>query len=257
MIRERYTKANAALDGDRTPVVTSWPSNAIGISAPAAARCSGSRSEVLEEGSWYCLRCRRHQEMLTASYLRVLPGVAIFCPRIRFKRIYRKTATWVNEAWFPGHFFVRVKSERVLTEAPAIRGIFGIVKLGGRYAVVPDEVIRKLRDQSGATRSESFASALVPGERTRVRNGVARDMDVVILQILPAGERMKLFRRFLEQQAASDNDLLPSIPNGFEFLNFAARVGVQSARRGVRKEVHDFVSPTEEPRLRPKRALAR
>ncbi len=215
----------------------SWRAKPSGISV-SNVHPTGSSSESLEESSWYCLRCRRKQEKLSASHLRVLLGVAVFCPRIRFKQISRNTETWVTEPLFPGYFFAKFDSERVVAEALAAYGLSDVLKLGARYAVVSEEIISELKQQTRATEIGSLASALVPGERWRVVDNIVNGLEVVILQILPARERIELLREFLQRGGRarlSDDSLCPSISSGSSLLEFAARVEVRSARRGVRR----------------------
>lgn len=197
-----------------------------------------SSSESLEQSSWYCLRCRRTQEKLSALHLRLLLGVAVFCPRIRFKQINRNAERWVTEPLFPGYFFAKFDSERVVAEALTAYGVSDVLQLDSRYAVVPDEIINELKQQTRSTEIGSLASALVPGERWRVVDDIANGLEVVILQILPARERIELLLEFLQREARarlSDDTLCPSIASGLSLLEFAARIEVHFARRGVRR----------------------
>jgi transcriptional antiterminator RfaH len=233
----RRINTGFALVPERELSPASWRAKPSGISV-SNVHPTGSSSESLEESSWYCLRCRRKQEKLSASHLRVLLGVAVFCPRIRFKQISRNTETWVTEPLFPGYFFAKFDSEQVVAEALAAYGVSDVLKLGARYAVVSDEIISELKQQTRATEIGSLASALVPGERWRVVDNIVNGLEVVILQILPARERIELLREFLQRGGRarlSDDSLCPSIPSGSSLLEFAARVEVHSARRGVRR----------------------
>jgi transcriptional antiterminator RfaH len=232
----RYSDTGFGLVASRELSPTIWRDKPSGISvadAPATASCS----EPLAERSWYCLRCRRTQERLSASHLCVLLGVAVFCPRIRFKQIGRNAEKWVTEPLFPGYFFARFDSERVVAEALAAYGVLDVLKSGARYAVVSEEIIRELKQQTRATEIGSLASALVPGGRWRVVDNIVNGLEVVILQILPARERIELLLEFFEREASarfSDDSLCPSIASGLSLLEFSARIEVHSARRGVR-----------------------
>jgi transcriptional antiterminator RfaH len=209
-----------------------------------------SSSESLEQSSWYCLRCRRTQEKLSALHLRVLLGVAVFCPRIRFKQINRNAERWVTEPLFPGYFFAKFDSERAVADALAAYGASDVLKLGARYDAVSAEIISELKQQTRATEIGSLALALVPGGRWRVVASIVNGLEVVILRILPARERIALLLEFLRREASarlSDDSLCPSIASGW-LLGFSARIQVHSARPVGR------VSPKQEPtgRHRPK-----
>jgi transcriptional antiterminator RfaH len=231
------THLNTGLVSERELSPASWRAKPSEISV-SNVHPAGSSSESLEGSSWYCLRCRRNQEKLSASHVRVLLGVAVFCPRIRFKQISRNTEIWVTEPLFPGYFFAKLESERTVAEALAAYGVSDVLKLGARYAVVSDEIISDLKQQTRSTAIGPQASALVPGERWRVVDNMVNGLEVVIVQILPARERIELLREFLQRGGGprlSDDSLCPSIPSGSSLLEFAARVEVHSARRGVRR----------------------
>jgi transcriptional antiterminator RfaH len=233
----RHINTGFGLVADRELSPMSWRPKPAGISV-SDVHSAGASSESLEENSWYCLRCRRNQEKLSASHLRVLLGVAVFCPRIRFKRISRNTEPWVSEPLFPGYFFAKFDSERVVAEALTAYGVSDVLQLDARYAVVSDEIISELKQQTRSTEIGSLASALVPGERWRVVDDIANGLEVVILQILPARERIELLLEFLQREARarlSDDILCPSIASGLSLLEFAARIEVHFARRGVRR----------------------
>jgi transcriptional antiterminator RfaH len=227
--------AGLVSEGDLSPA--SWRTKPSGISV-SNVHPNGSSSEPLEESLWYCLRCRRNQEKLSASHLRALLGVAVFCPRIRFKQISRNTEIWVTEPLFPGYFFAKFDSERVVAEALAAYGVSDVLKLDAGYAVVSDEIISELKQQTRATEIGSQVSALVPGERWRVVDNMIDGLEVVIVEILPARERIELLREFLQRGDRGqygDDSSWPSISRGSSLLEFAARVEVHSARRGVRR----------------------
>ena len=197
-----------------------------------------SSSESLEQSSWYCLRCRRTQEKLSALHVRVLLGMAVFCPRIRFKQINRNAERWVTEPLFPGYFFAKFDSERAVADALAAYGVSDVLRLGARYAVVSDEIISELKEQTRSNEIGSLASALVPGERWRVADNMVKGLEVVILQILPARERIELLRGFLQRETRArlcNDSLRSSVPSGFSLLEFAARIEVHSGRLGVRR----------------------
>jgi transcriptional antiterminator RfaH len=215
----------------------SWRAKSSEISV-ADVHPTGASSESLAESYWYCLRCRRTHEKLLASHLRVLLGVAVFCPRIRFKQIGPNAEMWVVEPLFPGYFFAKLESERLVPEALVAYGVSDVLRLGARYAVVSDEIIRELKEQTRSNEIGSLASALVPGERWRVADNMVKGLEVVILQILPARERIELLRGFLQRETRArlcNDSLGSSVPSGFSLLEFAARIEVHSGRLGVRR----------------------
>ncbi len=69
----------------------------------------GKQTESAER-AWYCLRSQPKHEHIAAAHLRLLEGVTVFCPRIRFKRATRQGLVWVTEAMFPGYLFARIRA---------------------------------------------------------------------------------------------------------------------------------------------------
>ncbi len=59
--------------------------------------------------AWYCVRSQNKHEHIAAAHLRMLDGVTVFCPRIRFKRTTRRGVVWVTEGMFPGYLFARFR----------------------------------------------------------------------------------------------------------------------------------------------------
>ena len=233
----RHSDTGFGLVANRELSPASWWAKSSRISV-ADVHPIGSSSESLAENSWYCLRCRRTHEKLSASHLRVLLGVAVFCPRVRFKQTGRNAEMWVVEPLFPGYFFAKFDSERMVPEALTAYGVSDVLKLGTQYAVVSDEIISELKEQTRSNEIGSLASALVPGERWRVVDNMVKGLEVVILQILPARERIELLREFLERETRArlgGDSLRPSVPSGFSLLEFAARIEVHSGRLGVRR----------------------
>jgi Transcription termination factor nusG len=198
-----------------------------------------SASEWLTERSWYCLRCRRNEETRTASRVRASSGIEVFCPRIRFAQVNRRRV-WVNEPLFPGCFFAKL-DPRMLAQTSEV---YDVVKSGDQYAVAPDGLIEKLKDQARVTEIGDPRSAFVAGEHWRGLDDIGDAPEVTILQILAGRERIEQLLNLFQQQATaqlSDDNLSPSMVSGSELLRFCARVRVRPARyRAGRGPESDF-----------------
>src|ERR1700739_4660319 len=94
---------------------------------------------------WYCLHTRRKQEHVAAAHVRILGGVGVFCPRIRFRRPTKTGAIWVTEALFPGYFFARFSLREMLTLVRSAHGVSTVVRFGEFYPEVADSIIEELR----------------------------------------------------------------------------------------------------------------
>src|SRR5580658_9275398 len=83
--------------------------------------------------AWYCLRSQPKHEHIAAAHLRLLEGVTVFCPRIRFKRATRKGLVFVTEAMFPGYLFARFELAEMHRQVRYTHGVRGIVRFADRY----------------------------------------------------------------------------------------------------------------------------
>src|SRR6202048_1668123 len=95
------------------------------------------------EPAWYCLRSQPKHEHIAAAHLRLLEGVTVFCPRIRFKRATRQGLVWVTEAMFPGYLFARFELAEIHLRVRYAHGVSGIVQFGGWYPTIEDEVLAR------------------------------------------------------------------------------------------------------------------
>src|SRR6516225_11676502 len=107
------------------------------------------KQEENTEPAWYCLRAQPKHEHIAAAHLRLLEGVTVFCPRIRFKRSTRQGIVWVTEAMFPGYLFARFELAEMHRQVRYAHGVSGIVQFGGRYPTIGEETLVQLRDQIG------------------------------------------------------------------------------------------------------------
>jgi transcriptional antiterminator RfaH len=107
--------------------------------------------QIRAESAWYCLRSRPKHEHIAAAHLRMLEGVTVFCPRIRFKRATRRGIVWFTEAMFPGYLFGRFELAEMHRHVQCAHGVGGIVRFGNRYPTIEERALAQLRDQTGVT----------------------------------------------------------------------------------------------------------
>ena len=62
-----------------------------------------SSSKPVPSLAWFCLRAQPKHEHIAAQHLKKLPGVEVFCPRVRFQRATRRGKVWFTEAMFPNY----------------------------------------------------------------------------------------------------------------------------------------------------------
>src|ERR1700736_2594285 len=91
------------------------------------------------EPAWYCLRSQPKHEHIAACHLRLLEGVTVFCPRIRFRKATRQGVVWVTEAMFPGYLFARFELTEMHRHVCYAHGVSGIVRFADRYPTIDDD----------------------------------------------------------------------------------------------------------------------
>ena len=104
--------------------------------------------DTLHEISWFCLRSRPKHEHIATAHLRQMPGVEVFCPRLRFKRPTIRGARWFQEAMFPGYLFARFNFIERHKEVGYAMGVSGILRFGERYASISEETVLSLRSHT-------------------------------------------------------------------------------------------------------------
>jgi transcriptional antiterminator RfaH len=184
----------------------------------------------LEGGlGWYCLRTRRKQEQVAAAHLRVLGDVAVFCPRIRFRRPTKDGASWVTEALFPGYLFAHFCLREMLPSVRSAHGVSGIVRFGEWYPDIADSVIEELRvETEDRMMMGELVQPLVPGDQVRLVRGALAGLEAVVTHVLPGNERVRLLLEFLGRETLAEarvEHLVPGEKVGSLVLRFAARLG--------------------------------
>jgi transcriptional antiterminator RfaH len=165
-----------------------------------------SRS-IQEHGAgpaWYCLRSQPKHEHIAAAHLRLLEGVTVFCPRIRFKRATRQGLVWVTEAMFPGYLFARFELTNMHRKVRYAHGVSGIVRFADRYPTIDEQALAQLRDHTDLAGVKEMNYSLSQGDNVRIVEGAFVGLDAVITQVLPAKERVKILLDFLGRKIEAE-----------------------------------------------------
>jgi transcriptional antiterminator RfaH len=167
--------------------------------------------QIRAEVAWYCLRSLSKHEHIAAAHLRMLEGVAVFCPRIRFKRATRRGLVWVTEAVFPGYLFARFDfgEHRHVLYAPGVRGI---VRFGNRYPTIEEQSLAQLRDQTGITEIREVVYEFSQGDQVKIMKGVFVGLQAVVTQVLPAAQRVKILMDFLGRKMEAEVEYASVLP---------------------------------------------
>jgi transcriptional antiterminator RfaH len=147
--------------------------------------------------AWYCLRSQIKHENVAAAHLRLLPDVEVFSPRIRYEKLTLRGKIWVTEALFPNYLFAKFEANASQVRVRYSTGVSGLVKFGGKNAVVPDETVEQLRADFGEAELRTIQTAVEPGETVQIGEGAFVGLQAVITQVLPGRQRVRVLMEFL------------------------------------------------------------
>src|ERR1700722_10940433 len=149
------------------------------------------------QSAWYCLRSQSKHEHIAAARLRLLEGVTVFCPRIRFKRATRQGLVWVTEAMFPSYLFARFELAKMHLQVRYSHGVSGIVRFADRYPTIEEESLMHLRDHTGTGEVKELSYDLSEGDQVRIVGGAFVGLQAVVTRVLSGKERIKILMDFL------------------------------------------------------------
>ena len=162
----------------------------LGSDTPPAPRCE-----------WFCLRSKLKQEHYAALSLQALPGIEVFCPRIRFQKITRRGKMWFEEALFPGYLFAHFQLDLMFKAVSCARGVSGLIRFGSHYPPIPSAEIDALR----AAFADQDTKTLLPdpqvGQTTAIVDGPFKGLVAVISRVMPAAQRVAVLLEFLGRQS--------------------------------------------------------
>jgi transcriptional antiterminator RfaH len=160
--------------------------------------------QMRSEAAWYCVRSQCKHEHIAGAHLRMLDGVSVFCPRIRFKRATRRGVVWVTEGMFPGYLFARFGLLEMHRRVCYAHGVVGIIRFGDRYATIEDEALASLRDLTDVSQVKGLNCELAHGDRVEITEGAFVGLEAVITQVLPAKQRVKVLMEFLGRSVEAE-----------------------------------------------------
>jgi transcriptional antiterminator RfaH len=164
------------------------------------------------EPAWYCVRSQNKHEHIAAAHLRMLEGVIVFCPRIRFKRATRRGVVQVTEGMFPGYLFARFRLSEMHRHVRYSHGVIGIVRFGERYAVIEEGALAQLRDRTDSAEIKELNYELSQGGRVNITEGAFVGLETVITQVLPAKQRVKVLMEFLGRNVEAEVEQANVLP---------------------------------------------
>lgn len=152
---------------------------------------------LLEEPVWFCLRAEPKREHLAGIALRRRFGIECLSPRLRFRKLTRRGPVWFVEAMFPSYVFAKFAYSSLYRAIESSHGVRGIVRFGNRLATVPESAMTSLQATGDADEIVTVDSSLNIGQPVQFIDGPFQGIEVVITQLLPARERIRVLLEFL------------------------------------------------------------
>jgi len=153
---------------------------------------SKSQPQILpnHRSFWFCLRAQTKREHFSAVALRKQHGIVCFAPRLRMRKLTRRGPVWFVEAMFPDY----VTERRRVEHAPGVRGL---VRFGDRLATIDATIIDALRQRMEADELITLDPELKVGQEVQIAHGPLRGIEVLVTQVLPASQRVRVLLEFL------------------------------------------------------------
>jgi transcriptional antiterminator RfaH len=101
------------------------------------------------------------------------------------------------EAMFPGYLFARFVYSTQHRAVESSHGIRGIVRFGDRLAALSEEIVVALQSRAGSDEIVTVDSSPKIGQPVHIIEGPFQGLEVVVTQLLPARERIRVLLEFL------------------------------------------------------------
>jgi len=149
---------------------------------------------------WYTLHSHPHKEDLLWQQTQSR-GYEVFFPRIRVHPVNPRSRKILP--YFPGYLFINVDLEETgLSALQWMPYTTGLVSFGGEPAVVPENLIRSLRNritEIAESGGELFDS-LKPGDQVLIAAGPFAGYEAIFDVRLPGSERVRVLLKMLNQR---------------------------------------------------------
>jgi transcriptional antiterminator RfaH len=164
---------------------------------------------------WYAVCCKPRQEAVAEENL-LRQGFHVYLPRIRIRQRRRGQWTDAVEVLFPRYIFIRIDPLRRSTATVrSTRGVVGLVRFGGRPAVVPDAVMAALsqREDAASGLHQDNRPLFSSGEQVKLVDGPLTGMEgvftqqdgdkrvIVLLELLGKANKVSVSRDWIARAA--------------------------------------------------------
>ena len=98
---------------------------------------------------------------------------------------------------FPGYLFTKFVYSKQHRAVEASHGIRGIVRFGDGLATLPENLVAGLQSRVGAEEVVTIESSIKIGDAVEIIEGPFQGLEVVVTNLLPAKERIRVLFEFL------------------------------------------------------------
>jgi transcriptional antiterminator RfaH len=105
---------------------------------------------------------------------------------------------------FPGYLFARFELLEMHRQVQYAHGVSGIVRFADRYPTIEEEALTRLQDHAGGTEIIELNYKLSRGDEVRIVEGAFAGLEAVVVQVLPAKERVKILMDFLGRKIEAE-----------------------------------------------------
>lgn len=125
---------------------------------------------------WLLAYTKPRAELLAEEQL-LRQGYEVLCPQIRVQKLRRRRWSWLEEPLFPRYVFVGAHDEQAWAPVRSTLGVTSLVRFGGVFASVSEEIINALR--AGADQPNRFRPTFVQGQKVRILAGEYAALEAV------------------------------------------------------------------------------
>ena len=179
-----------------------------------------------DDPAWYVLRTQLKRERLAAVNLRLLDGVEVFLPRLKYQKTTRRGRIWWVEPLFPGYLLAKFSHEEMGRIVTYTAGVSRMISFGANVPEVPEDFVKSLQEE--VAKVESDEEVIVVnwkvnlGDEVEIADGPFKGMEGEVVEVRPGTERVSLLLEFLGERQPGEVSLFdlilanPDVPEGWK-----------------------------------------
>ena len=140
---------------------------------------------------WYCVKARPKGEHIAAAHLKLIDGLEVFAPRIRYEKATVRGKVHFVSAMFPGYVFARFDLPTQKLQVSYSAGVTGLVHFGDFFPPIDDTVVEFLRETVGTQECVEVENrGFEKGDEVALAEGPFRGLKAVVRYYLPDKQRV-------------------------------------------------------------------